>query len=120
MVGKVSGPGGGPPVEGPSPDEGAGTPAAGGKRFADALDGARPTSDAAAVPPAGLTADIAADLRAGKIDPKAAVERVIDRILDKQLGADAPAPVREKLRAALETALVDDPLLGEKLKALGG
>jgi hypothetical protein len=33
---------------------------------------------------------------------------------------DAPAAVREKVRAALETAVADDPLLTEKIKALGG
>ena len=60
------------------------------------------------------TADLAADLKAGKISPQAAVDRVIDRVVDKQLGTDAPAGVREKLRAALETAVADDPLLADK------
>jgi hypothetical protein len=119
MVGKVSGPGGGPPIGGPSNDEGGSAPAVGGSRFADALDATRPTAESGAAGPSGqLTADVAADLSAGRIDAKVAVERVIERILDKQLGADAPAPVREKLRAALETALTDDPLLSDKLKSL--
>ena len=42
MVGKVSGPGGGPPIGGPASDEGGGTPAVGASRFADALDAAKP------------------------------------------------------------------------------
>jgi hypothetical protein len=64
------------------------------------------------------TADLAADLKAGKISPKAAVDRVIDRVVDKQLGTNAPAAVREKLRAALETAVADDPLLADKIRGL--
>jgi hypothetical protein len=119
MVGKVSGPGGGPPIGGAPGDEGGNAPAVGGSRFADALDATKPAADPnATAAPGNLTADVAADLRAGRIDAKVAVERVIDRVLDKQLGPDAPAPVREKLRAALETALADDPLLSEKLKSL--
>jgi hypothetical protein len=64
------------------------------------------------------TADLAADLRAGKISPQAAVDRVIDRVVEKQLGTNAPAAVREKLRAALETAVADDPLLADKIRGL--
>jgi hypothetical protein len=64
------------------------------------------------------TADLAAELKAGKISPKAAVDRVIDRVVDKQLGTNAPAAVREKLRAALETAVADDPLLADKIRGL--
>jgi hypothetical protein len=45
---------------------------------------------------------------------------VVERVIDRQLGAGAPAAVREKLRASLRDALENDPLLAEKLKALGG
>ncbi len=64
-------------------------------------------------------ADVAAELAAGRIDPKAALERVIERVIDKQIGPGAPAAVREKVRAALESAVSDDPLLSEKLRSLG-
>jgi len=45
---------------------------------------------------------------------------VITRIVDKQVGPGAAPAVREAVRAALESAVADDPLLGEKIKALGG
>jgi hypothetical protein len=92
--------------------------------FADKLGGAKPAGKASAgqasgASPAGLTGDLAAELQAGRITPKAALERVIDRIVDKQVGTNAPAAVREKVRAALEDAVADDPLLAEKIKSLG-
>jgi hypothetical protein len=66
-----------------------------------------------------VTADLAAELKAGKISPQTAVDRVIDRVVDKQLGSNAPAAVREKLRTALEHAVADDPLLADKIRGLG-
>jgi hypothetical protein len=71
--------------------------------------------------PDPLTADIAADLRAGKLTPAAALERVVERVIDRQLGAEAPAAVREKLRAALYDTLhgdPTDPFLADKLRRL--
>jgi hypothetical protein len=122
-AGKVSGPGGPAPndapgaPEGPKKDE---RPAAEGSRFADKLGSAGARSPATAAEASrGITADLAADLGAGKITAKAAIDRVIERVVDKQVGVDAPAAVREKVRAALETAVADDPLLSEKIKALG-
>ena len=124
MAGKVTGPGGGPP--------GSGAPIAGNDEsrpvaesrppFADKLKSAgAPTSATGkeAVAAAGSpTADLAAELKAGKISPQAAVDRVIDRVVDKQLGTNAPAAVREKLRTALENAVADDPLLADKIRGL--
>ena len=66
----------------------------------------------------GLTADVAAELAAGRIDQKAALDRVIERIIDKQLGPGAPATVREKVRAALQDAVADDPVLTDKIRSL--
>jgi len=43
---------------------------------------------------------------------------VLERVVDKQLGPGAPAAVRAKVRAALEDAVADDPLLSEKIKSL--
>lgn len=136
--GKVKGPGGGPPessqLEGNEPEghkvggKDEATPTAPhGSRFAEKLgasqapgrveqaaeaSGAKETSG-------GLAAHLAADLKAGKISAQAAIDRVIEGVLEKQLGSNAPAPVREKLRAALETAVADDPLLSEKIRSLG-
>lgn len=89
--------------------------------FAETLATSRP---AAAAPPAhasgpkALTADIAADLKAGKVDAPRALERVVERILDRQLGADAPAEIRAQVRAALEDAIKGDPLITERLRGL--
>jgi hypothetical protein len=131
VAGKVTGPGNGPsgsgPVGGPvggsvgGPDES--RPGVGGPRFADKLGQAAPAGQAskstAAPPPGGPTSDLAADLRAGKITARAAVDRVIERVVDKQLGVGAPAATREKLRVALENAVADDPLLADKIRGLG-
>jgi hypothetical protein len=130
VAGKVSGPGSGPPVGGPSDDQKSESPSAvGGPRFADKLAETDATkraegpSAAAAQAARGakgieLTADIATELSAGRIDPKAALDRVIERVLDKQLGPGAPAAVREQVRAALETAVADDPALSDKIRSL--
>ena len=125
MAGKVSGPGSGPPVGGPTDDQKSESPSGvGGARFADKLGGTDATKragePAAATGPqrTELTADIAAELTAGRIDPKAAIDRVIERVVDKQLGPGAPAAVREKVRAALESALADDPVLSDKIRSL--
>jgi len=65
-------------------------------------------------------AQLAADLKAGRLQPREAVEKVVDQMVSTQLGAEAPAGVREKLRAALLDTLQNDPLLAEKLAELGG
>jgi hypothetical protein len=123
VAGKVSGPGSGPPVGGPGDDKNEGPSGAGGARFAEKLgaaDATRQVSDPAAAAAArGLTADVAAELATSRIDAKGALDRVIDRVIDKQLGPGAPAAVREKVRAALESAIADDPLLSEKIRSLG-
>ncbi|HEY6477004.1 MAG TPA: hypothetical protein VI456_10510 [Polyangia bacterium] len=132
MAGKVTGPGGGPPGNVPVGGADESRPAGPADRpaFADKLKSAgapveatRTTGTAAgpsteAARATSATADLAAELKAGKISPKAAVDRVIDRVVDKQLGTNAPAAVREKLRAALETAVADDPLLADKIRGL--
>jgi hypothetical protein len=89
--------------------------------FAETLAAGRPAASSAparAHAPDGLTADIAADLKAGKVDAPRALERVVERILDRQLGADAPAEIRAQVRAALEDAIKSDPLIAERLRGL--
>src|ERR1700759_3137876 len=101
---KVTGPGSPPaPPEGASGNArdadavrgkgGAQGPTEAGRTFAEAVSGAPPptrgapeaSGRAAATGGADpLTADIAADLEAGKIDPKAALDRVVERVLDQQ------------------------------------
>jgi hypothetical protein len=98
-------------------------PSPSGKAFAETLAG--PTS-VDAIRAGGIAGpgqvpvqDLAADLEAGKLDARAAVEQVIDRVLDLQLGRDAPAAVREHVGSALREALESDPLLAAKLRELG-
>jgi hypothetical protein len=134
VAGKVTGPGGGPP--GVTPSGGGKIGEIGGKDesrpvgegrppFADKLKSAgaptgttSTTRKEAPSAASSATADLAADLKAGKLSPQAAVDRVIDRVVDKQLGTNAPTAAREKLRAALENAVADDPLLADKIRGL--
>ena len=99
-------------------------PGGSGQVFAERLAGAgapagTPTANAMAHPTAAM-ARIAADLDAGRLAPRAAVERLVEEVLSRQVGADAPAELRDRVRAALQDALENDPLLGEKLRQLGG
>jgi hypothetical protein len=126
VAGKVTGPGGGPPGGGKIAGNDESRPVAESRPpFADKLKstsaptGTTTTPGKEAPTAAGsATADLAAELKAGKISPQAAVDRVIDRVVDKQLGTNAPAAVREKLRTALENAVADDPLLADKIRGL--
>jgi hypothetical protein len=98
-----------------------------GRAFAETLaaieaGGAGSTVAAATMPPTAggrATAAIAGDVDAGRLTPAAAVERVLEQVLTQQLGSDAPAGVRDRVRAALQEALETDPLLAEKLRRLG-
>jgi hypothetical protein len=97
-----------------------------GRAFAEKLAaagtpaGAPPASPTEARP-AELngTAAIAGDLDAGRLTPAAAVDRILEQVLAQQVGPDAPAAVRESVRAALQDALENDPLLAEQLRRLG-
>lgn len=118
---KVTGPGSGAPADGARPLDETSAKQPAGAGFAERLD--RRVATQGPVPadgtaPAARVADIAADLKAGRITREAALERVIESVLDRQLGPHAPAAVREKLSTALRDALADDPLLAEKIAAL--
>jgi hypothetical protein len=65
-----------------------------------------------------LTSDIAAELKAGKLAPEAALDRVVERVLDKQLGADAPAALRDQVRNALRDTISSDPMIADRLRGL--
>jgi hypothetical protein len=101
-----------------------------GRSFAETLAAGRvaPATGAQApaavqAPPAiqtpdALTADIAADLKAGKLDAKAALDRVVERVIDRQIGPSAPAALRDQLRDALRDTISSDPLIAERLRGL--
>ena len=114
---KVTGPGSGLPVDG---TQGVGEARAekAGKAFAAKLDGADrvPSADVKQQ----ITADITAELKAGRLPLPQAIEKVVERVLARQLGSDAPAQIREKVRAALREAIDNDPLLAEKMRGLAG
>jgi hypothetical protein len=134
---KVTGPGTGAPSSTPETENGPGAADAAGKNaptgasgtdkaahvgrsFAETLAAAPPAAHPARVGGAdALTADIAADLEAGKLDPKAALDKVVERVLDRQLGANAPAAVRNQLRDALRDTISGDPFLADRLRGLG-
>ena len=63
--------------------------------------------------------DLAADLEAGHIDARQAVDKLIERVVSIQLGSEASPQVRNQVTAALRDALESDPLLAAKLKSLG-
>jgi hypothetical protein len=96
-----------------------------GKSFADKVASAERTAGAlspektAAASKASPIADIAADLQAGKLGPKAALDKLVERVLDRQLGKTAAPTLRAQLGAALRESLADDPLLAAKVRALG-
>ena len=124
---KINRPGAGGPV-GPSGDSPE-IEKAGGKNFADKLD--KPAATGGAAPAAGkgpvagaqlgkasLVADIAADLKSGKITPEVAVDRAMARVLDSHVGSDAPAGLRTKVEDALKEAVASDPVLLDKIAKL--
>ena len=134
---KINGPGQ-PPVSGTpkeSGSEGVGSPSrvsdtaapdtkqtsGTGKAFAEKLTGTPPAQTAAAARRPGeiSVADLAADLKTGKLDARSAVDKVIDRVVNVQLGQNAPPHLREQVQAALRDALESDPLLADKLRGLG-
>jgi hypothetical protein len=123
-----TGPGGplGPTGDSPEADK---LEKTGGKGFADKLDKSAATGSVAPTggqgPVAGaqlgkasLVADIAADLKAGKITPEVAVDRAMARVLDSHVGPDAPAGLRTKVEDALKEAVASDPVLLGKIEKL--
>jgi hypothetical protein len=129
---KVNGPGTGAPPEADKGPGAAGKPTGAtgpenvesvanvGRSFAETLAAPQSAAHPSRVGGAdALTADIAADLKSGKLDPKAALDKVVERVLDRQLGANAPAAMRNQLRDALRDTLSSDPFLADRLRGLG-
>lgn len=94
------------------------TPAEGaGEAFRAAVAGARP--EAAGASRADALRAIAAEVRAGTLDPGAAVERLVERILSEAPASSLPAGQREKLGALLRSQLASDPTLLALQRDLG-
>lgn len=127
---KVNGPGQ-PPTPGVSGPEGTGAPSGvssgkaakePGKAFAEKISAPRPAESAGV---AGTirkndvaVRDIATDLRAGKLTSRAAVDKVMESVVARQVGPEAPQGVRDRVRAALQDAIENDPVLADKLRQL--
>lgn len=111
---QVGGVGGADPALGPSEA---------GRAFAEKLAGTEavrsPESASVASADKIGVRDLAADLEAGRVDARAALDHVIARLLDLQVGANAPAAVRAQVESALRDALETDPVLVAKLRELG-
>jgi len=133
---KVSGPGSGlPPAAPPEQEgplqgkevvgaEGTGRAAPEGtsavrSALTERAAGARAATPTGNVSPSAVAQELATALKGGKVGLHEATQHLIEHVLDKQVGPDAPAALREKLRSVLAESLESDPLLREKLKALG-
>ena len=121
IPGKPGGPAGIPGAEGGDVG-GVKAPKPAGGSFADKLGGpggpSGPGGPAGPRAPDAISA-IAAELKAGKLTPKQAVDRILDLTVDKGAAAHLPAKVKEKIRADLEALLSSDPLLAQKARRLG-
>lgn len=114
---KVGGPKGPPPKKTIDKSDRVGGEV-GGADFRDALDEtARSSSAEAASPPPDLIAEITGKIESGQLTPSEGVARVVDAIVTAR-GAGLPPERREQLRAALDQALAEDPMLAAQLDRL--
>lgn len=116
---------GAPPSEAVGGVEKAGSAAGGtektgptGKTFAETIAGPGATRTPEITGDPAVRA-LAADLDAGKLDARAAVDRLIEHVINLQLGSGASPQAREQVATALRDAIDSDPLIAEKLKQLG-
>lgn len=99
---------------------GASDPATGaGKAFAETLAGPGAVRTPQVESGDPTVRALAADVDAGRLDARAAVDKLIDHVIDLQLGGGASPQAREQVAAALREAVASDPLIAEKLKSLG-
>lgn len=99
-----------------------------GESFADKLGGPRgPTGPGGPGGPSGPSgpggpdpiADIAADLKAGRITPDQAVDRVVEAAARDGIPDAAPDKVRAQVREQLMSLIGDDPFLASKARRIG-
>ncbi len=91
--------------------------------FAERLHATGAPEPASGTPAVGAAsdpvADVAQDLRAGRISPDEAVHKVVELALERAGGAALPATVRERLRETLVLAVADDPVLATRARRVG-
>ena len=68
----------------------------------------------------GKLQEITGKLAAGEITRSEAVNRLVDAVVAEGPGRVLGPRQREALRAHLNQTLADDPVLGERVRALGG
>jgi hypothetical protein len=116
----IKGPGGAAPgaglpeAEGPSGTKTEGT----SESFRDALDktgepgqASASRTEASQVPAADPVTNVAADLRAGRIDVATALDRIVARAMESGPASTLPPAQRRELEAFLRQSLADDPSL---------
>ncbi|MCC6746413.1 MAG: hypothetical protein IT371_02070 [Deltaproteobacteria bacterium] len=112
---KIGGPKGPGPIEPPPLAKTEGPQGQAKVQFSETLKpsetrpAAAPTNDA-------LT-EIVARLRSGEVNAAQAVELLIGQVVEKRGGALTPA-ANEKLRAALQSLVAEDPLLSASLRRM--
>jgi len=119
MTSPIKPPGGKPPIDpaaaADGPKEGSADKAEG---FREAL-GATETGDASATAVDGPTADVVADLRAGRIDAQTAVDRLVAQALESPMARLLDDAGRVQLEEHIRTTLAEDPNLAALVKDLG-
>ena len=124
---KIDRPGGPtpPPTDGTEGVEGPAKTDKPGESFADKLGGpGGPSGPGGPGGPSGPggpdpIADIAADLKAGRITPEQAVDRVVEAAAKDGIPDAAPEKVRAELREQLLSLVGDDPYLASKARRIG-
>ncbi len=99
--------GGARPVEGSSEDFRAELDKAGEAKSAGVDTATAPVEGSRAE----LVRSLAADIRAGRIDPQQAVDRLVERTLSSGAAASLPPARRAELEALLRSTLEGDPTL---------
>ena len=84
--------------------------------FPAKLDAPNSTTAPQLVDPVSL---VAADLKAGRVTPRQALDRMIELALDSSPAANLPDAVKAGLRAELETILREDPHLSARARRIG-
>jgi hypothetical protein len=97
--------------------EGTAPEGAGAAFRAAVADAQAPTGPAAAR--AGEMAAIAAEIKAGTLDPSAAMERLVQRALSSATAAGLPPAQKERLAELLRAQLAEDPTLQALQRDLG-
>lgn len=119
----IKGPGGAPPGAGlPDGAEGPGPTKGPSESFRDALEGADKAggtegagaaggAEANQVEATGAVRELAADLRAGRIDISAALDKIVERAMASGPAAALGPAARRELEQFLRRQLADDPTL---------